>query len=332
MRIGIVSPIVVRFPGTHSEWEATAGADDLGRVAETADRLGYHHLTCSEHVAVPAEAARQRGGAYWDPLATLGYLAARTRRIRLATHVLVLGYHHPLEIAKRYGTLDLISGGRLTLGLGVGSLEEEFELLGVPFEDRGPRADEALAALRSSLSRREPEFHGRYYDYSGFVVEPHAVQPRVPLWIGGQTRRSLRRATTHGDGWAPFGLPLDALATMLRETDLPAAFDVVLGISRPVDPTGSPDSATRALERVREAGATVAAVYVAATSAAHYCDQLEALHALGGEIGLDFSPPAPATGPGAEPATGPGTGPTVAPAERPATKPATELARLGEDG
>ncbi|MEU8247260.1 LLM class F420-dependent oxidoreductase [Nonomuraea sp. NPDC048916] len=317
MRIGIVSPVVVRFPGTYSEWETGAGADDLGRIAETADRLGYHHLTCSEHVAVPAEAARQRGGAYWDPLATLGYLAARTRRIRLATHVLVLGYHHPLEIAKRYGTLDLISGGRLTLGLGVGSLEEEFELLGVPFEDRGPRADEALAALRASLSRREPEFHGRYYDYSGFVVEPHAVQPRVPLWIGGQTRRSLRRATTHGDGWTPFGLPLETLATMVREAELPDPFDVVFGLGRPVDPSGAPDAAARALERVREAGATVAAVYVAATSAAHYCDQLETLRALGTAIGLDFSPPAPAT----NPATAPG----------PTTGPATDPARLGED-
>ena len=96
--------------------------------------------------------AHRRGTRYWDPLATLGYLAARTQRIRLATNVLVLAYHHPLEIAKRYGTLDKVSNGRLILGVGVGSLKEEFDLLGAPFDDRGPRGDDALRALRASLS------------------------------------------------------------------------------------------------------------------------------------------------------------------------------------
>ncbi|MBE3011810.1 LLM class F420-dependent oxidoreductase [Microbispora sp. NEAU-D428] len=288
MRIGIVSPVVVRLPGVHSEWEREAGVDELARIAETADRLGYHHLTCSEHVAVPAGIAAERGAVYWDPLATFGYLAARTRRIRLVTQVLVLGYHHPLAIAKRYGTLDRVSGGRLTLGLGVGSLKEEFDLLGVPFEGRGARADEAIPALRAALSRREPEFHGEFYDFSGFVVEPHAVQTRVPLWIGGRTPRSLRRAATYGDGWVPFGLPLETLASMVREADLPDAFDVVLAAGRPVDPQAAPDAARRALERVRDAGATVAGVTVAATSADHYREQLEALRDLASAMGVDF--------------------------------------------
>ena len=149
MHIGIVSPVVVLHPGAHSEWERGGGISDLARVAECADRLGFHHLTCSEHVAVPVEVAEARGGTYWDPLATFGYIAARTTRIRLATQVLVLGYHHPLEIAKRYGTLDVVSGGRLVLGLGVGTLKEEFDLLGAAFEDRGARADDAIAALCS---------------------------------------------------------------------------------------------------------------------------------------------------------------------------------------
>ncbi len=91
-------------------------------VAAAADRLGYHHLTCAEHVIVPTGIATVRGGRYWDPLATFGYLAALTSQIRLATNVLVLGYHHPLDIAKRYGTLDQVSHGRLILGLGVGTL------------------------------------------------------------------------------------------------------------------------------------------------------------------------------------------------------------------
>ncbi|AWH93445.1 TIGR03619 family F420-dependent LLM class oxidoreductase [Dietzia lutea] len=215
MRLGISTPVVTVYPPTASAWEHSAGIEDIARIAVAADELGFHHLTCSEHVAVPTETAAVRGGTYWDPLATFGYLAARTTRIRLATQVLVLGYHHPLEIAKRYGTLDAVSGGRVILGLGVGSLKEEFELLGAPFNDRGARADDALAALRASLSVPEPEYHGRFHDYSAVIVRPHAIQDRVPLWIGGRTRRSLRRALDHGDGWVPFGLTLPELESML---------------------------------------------------------------------------------------------------------------------
>ncbi|MGH3095057.1 MAG: LLM class F420-dependent oxidoreductase [Streptosporangiales bacterium] len=280
MRVGIVSPVVTRVPGAHSEWERSAGIEELGSIAEAADRLGYHHMTCSEHVAVPVEVAAERGATYWDPLATLGYLAARTRHIRLATQVLVLGYHHPLEIAKRYGTLDRVSGGRLTLGIGVGSLREEFELLGAPFEGRGPRADDAIAALRAALSQAEPAYHGDHYDFSGFAVEPHALQPRVPVWVGGRTRRSLRRALRHGDGWVPFGLPTDTLASMLREADVPEGFEVVLSAGRPLDPIGSPEGAERALLRMRDAGATVVGVSIAARSAEHYREQLAALRPL----------------------------------------------------
>jgi alkanesulfonate monooxygenase SsuD/methylene tetrahydromethanopterin reductase-like flavin-dependent oxidoreductase (luciferase family) len=138
-RLSVATPVVTMFPRTSGDWEKHASTDDLARIAEAADRLGYHHLTCSEHIALPADEAHRRGTRYWDPLATFGYLAARTRRIRLATNVLVLGYHHPLEIAKRYGTLDKVSNGRLILGVGVGSLQEEFELIGAPFDDRGRR-------------------------------------------------------------------------------------------------------------------------------------------------------------------------------------------------
>lgn len=279
MRIGIVSPVVTRVPGAHSEWERSAGIDELGRIAETADRLGFHHLTCSEHVAVPREVAEQRGATYWDPLATFGYLAARTSRIRLVTQVLVLGYHHPLEIAKRYGTLDRVSGGRLVLGLGVGSLEEEFRLLGAEFAGRGARADDALAALRASLSRREPEYHGEHYDYAGFVVEPHAVQDRVPLWIGGRTLRSLRRAAVHGDGWVPFGLTSAQLREMLAKVDLPAGFEVVLPAGEALDPSGDPAATGAALARARDAGATLVGAQLRARSVEHYCEQLEALSA-----------------------------------------------------
>lgn len=282
MRLGINSPVVTAVPGVHSPWERAAGIEELGAVAEAADRLGFDHLTCSEHVAVPADVAEQRGGTYWDPLSTFGHLAARTSRIRFATQVLVLGYHHPLEIAKRYGTLDRVSGGRVVLGLGVGSLEEEFRLLGAAFEGRGALADDALAALRASLSRREPAYHGEHFDYAGLVVEPHAVQDRVPLWIGGRTPRSLRRALAHGDGWVPFGLPLGRLGEMVGAASLPEGFEVVLSAGRPLDPSGDAHGTAEALRKVSDAGATLVSVSLSARSAAHYAEQLEALAAVAG--------------------------------------------------
>ncbi|WP_134728638.1 LLM class F420-dependent oxidoreductase [Amycolatopsis nivea] len=282
MDIGLVSPVVTRLPGDPNAWEDSAGIEDLARIAETADRLGFHHLTCSEHVAVPVEVAEQRGSTYWDPLATFGFLAARTSRIRLVTQVLVLGYHHPLEIAKRYGTLDTVSGGRLVLGLGVGSLREEFDLLGAPFEQRGERADDALRALRAALSQRLPEYRGPHYDFAGMIVEPHAVQAKVPLWIGGRTKRSLRRAVELADGWVPFGLSLEDLRRMLGTVALPEGFQVVLSPGRPLDPGAA--SCRERLARVVEAGATTVSARIAAHSADHYREQLEALAELGSEV------------------------------------------------
>lgn len=284
MRLGVVSPIVTANPGAHADWEATAGIAELGQVAEAADRLGLHHLTCSEHVAVPAADVQARGGTYWDPLATFGYLAARTSQIRLLTQVLVIGYHHPLAIAKRYGTLDRVSGGRLMLGIGVGSLETEFDLLGARFGGRGAIADDALAALRASLSTREPEYHGSHYDYAGMVIDPHAVQPRVPLLIGGHTPRSLRRAVTLGDGWVPFGLAPDRIRQLLSTRELPADFEVILSPGSMLDPGGDPAGTTRRLSRLRDAGATIATASVTGTSLAHYLEQLEALAVLAGDL------------------------------------------------
>jgi probable F420-dependent oxidoreductase len=284
MQLGIVSPVVTANPGSHASWEATAGIEELGHIAETADRLGFHHMTCSEHVAIPAALADERGATYWDPLATFGYLAARTTQLRLMTQVLVIGYHHPLAIAKRYGTLDRISGGRVMLGIGVGSLEEEFELLGASFAGRGAIADDALAALRAGLSTREPEYHGSHFSFSGLVVEPHAVQARVPLLIGGRTPRSLRRAVDLGDGWVPFGLSLAQLHDMLSSRDLPAGFEVVLSTGRPLDPIGEPDACVERLRRVRRAGATVGSATVHADSAQHYSEQLEALADLARDL------------------------------------------------
>src|SRR6185295_4475651 len=215
MRLGLVTPIVTRHPANDAAWTEDAGPTEIVRIAVAADRLGYHHLTCSEHVAIPTAVAPVRGSRYYDPLATLAFVAAHTTRVRLVTHVLVLPYHHPLALAKRYGTLDRLSAGRLILGVGVGTLEREFALLGAEFAGRGARYEDALRALRAALAGPEPRYAGSHYRFDGVVVDPCAVQPRVPIWLGGRTARSLRRALVFGDGWAPFGLSLEQLEALV---------------------------------------------------------------------------------------------------------------------
>jgi probable F420-dependent oxidoreductase len=284
MRIGLSSPVVVQVPGVASEWEATATIDDLAHIAQVADELDFSHLTCSEHVAVPSTDAAARGAVYWDPLATLGFLAAHTRRIRLATSVLVLGYHHPLDIVKRYGTLDRVSGGRLILGVGIGSLREEFELLDAPWSQRAARADDAIAAIRASMSTPTPRYRGPFYDYEDVIVEPYAQQDPVPIWVGGRTAASLRRAVRLADGWTPFGLTNDQIATMRAEIELPADFELVLATPRAVDPDGDPAHARRALQELRDAGATAVTCSVRARSAEHYREQLKRLRGIAADI------------------------------------------------
>jgi probable F420-dependent oxidoreductase len=286
MRLGLITPIVTRHPANDAAWTEHAGPAELVQIAGAADRLGFHHLTCSEHVAIPTAAAPVRGARYYDPLSTFGFLAARTSRIRFVTHVLVLGYHHPLEIAKRYGTLDRLSGGRLVLGVGVGTLADEFELLGAQFQGRGPRYEDALRALRASFGRAAPSYEGTHYRFDGMLVDPCGVQVDVPIWLGGRTPRSLRRALALGDGWDPFGLDLEQLTAMIGAArdrrpwgERKAPFDLVLPIDRLLDPVDSGErrELTDRAMRYRDLGTTILNVRTRHGSLAHYLEQLEVL-------------------------------------------------------
>ncbi len=277
LKLGVGTPIVTGAGPQRGHWTETAGIAELAEIAKHADQLGFCHLTCSEHVFMVESELARRGATYWDPLATFGYLAALTTQIRFATNVLVLGYHHPLEIAKRYGTLDVVSGGRLTLGLGVGTLVEEFTQLGAPFEDRGARADDALQCLRACLSKSRVSYDGPYYSFDNLIVEPHAVQERVPIWIGGRTMRSLRRAIEHGDGWMPFALSLPEVRSMLDRVEVPEGFDVVLGSGAMLDPSAQPDAVDEAFAAVAAAGATICMPGLVSGSLAHYLEQLAAV-------------------------------------------------------
>jgi probable F420-dependent oxidoreductase len=284
VRFGLVTPILTLVPHKHGAWEEHGGEGELRRIAEAADRLGYHHLTCSEHVAIPTDVATVRGARYYDPYATLGFVAAITHRIRLVTHVLVLPYHHPLEVAKRLGTLDRLSGGRVIAGVGVGSLREEFELLGVDFDARGPRYVDALLALRAALGARQPVYAGSHFRFGGFVVDPCAVQPRLPIWLGGRTPRSLRRALRLAEGWDPFGFTHAQLATQLARAcqwpewrDRTEPFDIVLAPEHRLDVSTAAGvaEATDVIARYQHIGATVLNLQFHHGSVEHCVEQFE---------------------------------------------------------
>jgi probable F420-dependent oxidoreductase len=285
VKLGIATPVVTNVAGAPLTWEKNGTIEDIGRVAETADRLGYHHMTCSEHIGLPSSETARRGARYWDPLATFGYVSARTQQIRFATMTLVLGYHHPLTIVKRYGTLDHVSGGRVILGVGVGSLKEEFDLLGAPFDDRGARADDALRALRTALPSNEPAYDGEFYSFGGLTVDPCALQPHMPIWIGGRTKRSLRRALTLADGWCPFNVSIDTAAEWLKTRDIPSGFELVLPAERPLNPVGNPEATKETLETMAAGGTTTLSARFIHRSLEHYLEQIHALAELHGLSG-----------------------------------------------
>ncbi|MFI8220275.1 TIGR03619 family F420-dependent LLM class oxidoreductase [Streptomyces sp. NPDC085932] len=193
-------------------WEASAGPADLLAIARAADEAGFDYLASCDHVAIPHRLAAAMSTVWYDPVATLAYLAAATERIRLLSHVAIVGLRHPLVTAKQYATLDHLSGGRLVLGVGAGHVPEEFEVLGVDFRQRGALLDECLDALRAALGPEEfPEHHGKRYDFEGLGQRPRPAQERVPVWVGGSSPAAVRRAALKGDGWLPQGDPRDRL-------------------------------------------------------------------------------------------------------------------------
>ena len=287
LQLGVVTPVVNLNPRFDPPpWELSGGIEEVVAVARAAEDAGYGWVSCSEHVAIPAQVAATRGGRYWDPLATLSFVAGRTQSIGLLTYVLVLGYHHPLEVVKRYGTLDVASGGRVVLGLGVGTLRPEFDLLGAPYAGRGARADDAMRAIRASFGHRAPSYDGPHYAFGDVIVDPCGLERPVTMWVGGRTRRSLRRALELGDGWIPFGLPLPALRALLEDPELAEqrrarpGFDVVLAPEPPLDPTGQPETCAEVVRAYAAAGSTALNVRFVHRSLSHYLEQLEALAGL----------------------------------------------------
>ena len=288
MRLGINTPVIHLNPRfAPPEWESSATVEDLVHVVHEAERLGYDWVSASEHVAIPLTGDDRRGPTYWDPVATLSYVAAVTTRIRLLSHVVVLGYHHPLEIVKQWGTVDVLSHGRVVLGVGVGSLEKEFALLGRPFDGRGDRADDALRAIRAAWGDPTPSYAGTHYAFADVAVDPCGLPRPLDIWIGGRSKSSLIRALTLGDGWIPFRLGIDELRTLFADRDVAALVDArdqpferIYAPEPPLDPLDDPERTKDQLAAYTEVGATGFSVRVAHRSLAHYLEQLAALQDL----------------------------------------------------
>jgi probable F420-dependent oxidoreductase len=218
---GLHLPIAAQSKSFAQDWEAAAGTDGMRRIAEACDRHDYFYLAVSDHVAVPRDLAPVMSTAWYDSVATLGYLAASTRRIRLMSYVWVMPYRHPLVTAKSFATLDELSGGRVILGVGAGHVEKEFEALGVEFRRRGELLDEAIDAVLAAFADEFPVHRGKEWSFSDLGQRPRPRQsPRPPIWIGGSSRAALKRAAERGDGWLPQGPPEMGMAgaiELLRE-------------------------------------------------------------------------------------------------------------------
>ena len=191
-------------------------------LAVRAEELGLDSVWAHDHVFNVGHVLERIGDRpYYDPMTLLSYVAARTTRVQLGTSVLVLPYHHPARLAKVASTLDVLSGGRLVLGVGVGLIEQEIEAMNSPYKARGAVTDESIAAMRALWTEETPSFTGAHFRFSGMKFSPKPLQQPIPVIIGGISRPAIRRAARLGDGWHPLGLSPDdlreSMATLREE-------------------------------------------------------------------------------------------------------------------
>jgi probable F420-dependent oxidoreductase len=270
-----------------------ARRDIIDAVAAAAEAAGFATLWAGEHVVMVDEPASRYpyapdgriavpAGADWlDPFITLSFAAAATRRIGLATGVLLLPEHTPLLVAKQAASLDVLSAGRLTLGVGVGWSREEFAALGVPFARRGARTTEYVAAMRAAWRDDPASFTGEFAAFDRVRVNPKPVRGEIPVVVGGNSDAALERAARWGDGWYGFGLgsaqDVRERVAHLRERTRaarrdPAALTVAVALREPAD--------------VAElAAAGVTQLVLVATPPGDRADAAEWVHGLRGAVG-----------------------------------------------
>ncbi|WP_162915169.1 TIGR03619 family F420-dependent LLM class oxidoreductase [Desertibaculum subflavum] len=207
-----------------------ATADTMTRIANEAEAMGFGYATISDHVIFPATInarypysetgafPNMGAGDVYDQLTAIAFLSARTKKLRFLTSVMVVPHRPAVQTAKVIATIDVLSGGRITIGCGAGWLREEFEAIGAPpFDQRGEATNEYLAAFKELWTQESPRFAGKHVKFDNILFAPKPTQkPHPPLWVGGESNPALRRAAKLGDGWYPIGtnpqFPVDTLA------------------------------------------------------------------------------------------------------------------------
>ncbi|HLK12808.1 MAG TPA: TIGR03619 family F420-dependent LLM class oxidoreductase [Candidatus Binatia bacterium] len=278
--VGVSLPAVQQIPGRARPWEAAVGGPEILAAARAAEAGGLAWVSCSDHVLVPAARTAAMGPVWYDAGSTLAFVAGATSRIRLLSHVLVLPYRHPLIVAKQYGTLDRLSGGRLVLGVGSGHVKPEFAILGTSYERRGQVSDDYLRAIAAAWEQEVAAYGGETVVFHDVIVAPRPAQrPRPPIWVGGNSRAALRRAARLADGWVPWQLTPEDLAaaaaaarTLRAEAGREAPFTLVAPLEVAVDAPA--DAVLAAAARWRRAGATALHAGLAAGSFAEWCERV----------------------------------------------------------
>jgi len=247
MRIGFTLPQVGPIASSQAIVRAAQSAEALGYDSLwVLDRLLYPVKPQTPYPATPDGLLPEAYKHVLDPLETLTFAAAHTRRIAVGTSVLDMPYYNPVILARRLTTLDVLSGGRLRVGFGQGWSKDEFDVVGVASKDRGQRADEFLHVLKAVWTTNPVEFHGRFFHVPKAIIEPKPVQkPHPPIYLAAYAPAALKRAATLANGWNPAGVPLEGLKQMaagLRSMAQaagknPAAVEVVVRANLLVTPS-----------------------------------------------------------------------------------------------
>jgi len=292
---GIQLPIQSQSTIYVEDWEPPSGPAEMARIARQADDSGFFYVAVCDHTFIPRRLASAMGTTWYDTVATLGWLAGITSRVRLLSHVYVATLRHPLRAAKEFATLDRLSGGRVIVGVGAGHVLEEFEILGPEFLERGRVLDESIDAIAAALVEEFPALPGPRWPARDLGVSPRPVQrPRPPIWVGGSSGPALRRAAARGDGWLPQTAKraelrtqiaeLTALRQKLRGAD-PIAIGALAGTVHVGEATwelprgtvtGSPQRIAEDLAEVIAMGASHLQLRFPSRSVDEMCDQMAA--------------------------------------------------------
>jgi probable F420-dependent oxidoreductase len=292
---GLQLPIQSLTESKREEWELGGTVHDMVNVAQAVEAAGGAFVGVCDHIAIPDnDYARHMSSQWFDPIATLAYVAAMTTSVRLLSIVFIAPYRHPLLSAKQFMTLDHLSGGRTIVGVGAGHVEAEFEALGLDFASRGERLNECIDAMRDAFANEHTQYTGKYFDYKDMKLAPRPAQQPMPIWVGGSKKPALRRVAERGDGWIPQGTPRHQMQELIdyirahRDKVRPGApIDfgwlpewIYIG-ERFFEPTarhitGSPEEIAESLRYAKTLGCNTLHLSFRSRSAEEYCDQIAA--------------------------------------------------------